>query len=552
MGYFISGGHDGTFQLVRGFDYSEGSRRRFGQWLREKYGTIAHLQGVWGKATPACFEDVAIPPPIDGLDNMEKGPPCLDPGPALDYRDFATAESWGIRDVFGKAVKEAAGKQVLTVAYGENKNFQPMMGLKYLDAGGTMSCYPYRNNGYALDFKTAAAFPLHNKLFFQELDIRSWAGSTHRDEVYQMWIGAGVNLTEWQSITRKLVGNSLADQTGFWYYDMNHYFDAPEIMDEIGKTFRETARLRSLKPSSFRPDVCVVQAGGQANYLGASFSSVNSAYQPMAFEQSGVPYDLHYLSDVLSRPELQQYKVYVFYQTRYLTAADRQAIKQKLQCRNKTLVWMHDDGYLSERGKSVAAQSDLLGIQIQTEETYARLTPLAIPDQPLTRGVKPFLGLTEMFMQIMAQEGSSPFMARAQPFWITDPAATPFATYFEDGRMAGAIKRLNGWTSVYLAAPNSLTGDLLNNLAHQAGAYVSGAAGQSIAMNGDFLSLHGMQTGEYVLNLPKGVRKVTDVSSGEKLPVVKGQCRLQVEAQKTYWLALDSARHILPWFSTRD
>lgn len=547
-GYFISGGHDGQFQVFGSFDYSEGSRVAFVQWLREKYGTIEKLREVWGADAPGSFEAATIPSPLPQGNGCESGPTYLSPGPTLDYRDFAIAQAWALRDAFSAAVKQAAGKPVFTIAYGNcpQYDFSPMMALKSLDASAAMSYYPYRNAGYALGFKPPSGFPLHGKLFFQEIDTRSWAGSMHGEsEVYQMWIGAGLKPAEWQAINRKLAGISLVGQTGFWYYDMNHFFDAPEIMAEIGKTYAECRRLRSRPPSRFRPQVCVVQSGGEDRFLGSDASALNSShfYQLMAFEQSGVPYDLQYLEDILMRPELQKYKVYIFYQTRYLTQAQRQAIREKLQRGGKTLVWMHDDGYLSEQGKSVAAQSELVGMKLQTEEKYARQTPLLL-EGPLTVGCRPFIGLTEMLMQIMVQEGQSSFSARTQPFWIEDSSATPLARYAEDSRVAAAVKKFSGWwnsgwTSVYLAAPNSLTGDLLNAIARQAGAYVCGSAGQSVAMNGQFLSLHGLQSGDYTINLPPGAKRVTDVDTGKPLPVANGQCRLPVVAQKTYWLEFE-------------
>lgn len=473
---------------------------------------------------------------------MEGLPPYLTPGPALDFRDYSVAQAWDLRDVFSAAVKQAAGKPVFTVAYGSPAlyDFSPLLGLKSLDASGAMSYYPYRLPGYAVGFKPFTSFALHGKLFFQELDLRSWSGSMVSDEVYQMWMGGGLTPSQWDAINRKLVGISLANRSGFWYYDMNHYYDAPEIMAEIGKTYDRTQRLSSRPAVQFRPDVCVVESGGAAKYLSSEFSSLNFShfYQLMALELSGVPYDLHYLSDVLSRPELQRYKVYVFYQTRYLTAAERAGIKQKLQREGHTLVFMHDDGCLTEQGTSVAAQCDLVGMQVQTEEKYGRLTPVTV-DHPLTHGVAPSLGLNELLMQIMAQEGQSAVVARTQPFWITDPQATPLARYAEDGRVAAAIKPARGWTSVYLAAPNSLTGDLLNAVARRAGAYVCGPAGQSVAMNGNFLSLHAMRSGEYPLALPPGVKRVTDMDTGKTLPVNGGRCRLQVQAQETYWLQFE-------------
>lgn len=540
VGYYITGGHDGQFQTPY-YDYSPATEELFRQWLQRKYGAIENLRAAWGEA-PASFAEVRVPPPLQKSGNLEAAAPYVTLGPDLDYRDFATEQSWLLRDYFAAVAKQAAGKPVITIAYGNPAiyDFSPLFGLKSLDAAASMSYYPYRNAGYALGYKPCDGFPLHGKLFFQELDTRSWAGSVHPDEVYQQWIGAGLNPDEWRAINRKLAGFSLADDTGFWYYDMNHYFDAPEIMAEIGRTAAVAGRLRTRPPSSFRPDVCVVEISGHDRYLSSPHASQKSSsfYQLMALEQSGVPYDRHYLTDVLSRPALQDYRLYVFYQTRFLTADERAQIKQKLQRGGRTIVWIQDPGYLAEGGKSIEAMSDLIGITARTEEKYARQTPVVDPEGPLAGKVQPVLGLNEMLMTIMTLDGQSSFTTREQPFWIEDPQATVLARYQETGQVAAASKSLPGWTSVYLAAASSLTPDLLNTLARQANAFVCGPPGQSIAMSGRFVSLHGLRTGPYPLRLPPGTKQVLDADTGKPLPVKSGTCTLNVQAQQTIWLEL--------------
>ncbi len=337
----------------------------------------------------------------------------------------------------------------------------------------------------------------------------------------------------------RVTGFSLAAQSGFWYYDMNHFFDAPEIMAEIGATAAVAQRLAQRPPSRFRPDVCVVETSGSDRFSSSAFAAQRSSlfYQLMALEQSGVPYDRHYLSDVLTHPELQGYRLYVFLQSTFLTDDERAQIKRKLQRGGRTIVWVHDVGYLGERGKSAAAMSDLTGITVRTEERYARLTPLLDATGPL-QGVQPVLGLTEMVMTIMVASGQSSFAAREQPFWIEDPQATPLAHYAETGQVAGAMRKLPGWTSVVLAGSHSLTGDLLHALAQQAGAFVAGPPGQSLNLSGNFASLHGLRTGAYPLRVPPGVKRVLDADTRQPLPLRDGVCTLSVRAQETIWLEL--------------
>ncbi len=542
VGVFISGGHDGQFQVFSLNDYSPASRRSFAQYLGGRYATPDRAAHVWHEPL-GSFDAVQVPPE-DPFARAPGATPYLGPSRALDYRGFAEQGAWDLRDAFAQAVKEAAGKSVFTVAYGSPPEFDfgPFLDLKYLDACGSMSYYPYRNPGYAPGLLIPSSFPLHNKLYFQELDLRSWAGSVHADEVYQTWIGAGLTPETWQDIERKLVGLSLARGQGFWYYDMNHFLDAPEIMAEIGRVQRLTRDLRSRPPTRFRPDVCVVRAPGSDRVVSAYFSAVKHAefFQEMALESSGVPYDVHYLPDVLARPELQQYKLYVFLHTRYLTTADRQAIRAKLANRGRLLVWVCDPGYVSETGKSVDQLSELVGMKVETEEKFDRLTPLVSSgDNPLTRNVQPCLGLTDLLLATMNLVGSSGFSVSPQPFWVEDPSAKPLATYVENGKVAAAVKSQADWISVYLAAPASLPGDLLNNLARQAGAYVCGPPGQVLVTNGDFLCLHGMRTERCALTLPPTAHQVRNLATNQPVPVQGKQIVLPVTAQKTYWLRFE-------------
>ena len=105
------------------------------------------------------------------------------------------------------------------------------------------------------------SFALHHKIFFQELDLRSWVGDGY-GEVYSGWIGAGRSPKEWDAINRKLVGISLANDWGYWYYDMNQYFNDPKIHGEMQKSFDATqkyfAKQQSPAHKKWKPDVVLI------------------------------------------------------------------------------------------------------------------------------------------------------------------------------------------------------------------------------------------------------------------------------------------------------
>ncbi len=535
-GVFLSGGHDGQFQaLPQYYDHSEGSRDKWRAWLRETYGSAQELSRAWGVEV-ASFGETPVPPSPPTRRGMETKPPYLPPSAEIDYRRFAEGETWRLRDYLAGVAKREFGRPIFTLAYSAGSD--GIFDTEHLDVAGHMSYYPYRRPGLPTGYEISDAYALHGKMFIQELDLRSWVGSVY-PEVYQGWIGAGLTPDAWRAIHRKLVGLSLAGGHGWWYYDMHHYFRADEIMAEIARVREIAARVQAADGPDWRPDVCVVRKPGMGAYVSAPLSSVTGGetFQTMLLDTAGVPWDAHFLRDVLEREELQRYRVYVFANARYLTGAERAAIRERLQGGGRWLVFLADTGYISADGLSAEALSDLAGMTVRTDDAYARAPAFVDVRHTLTTGVPPFQGMSELLMAMMTQTGQSSFTGRPQRFWVEDTRATPLAHY-EDGRVAMAARDLGEWTSVYLGVPNSLGAEMLANIAGAAGAFVLGGEGHGTHMSGNFISLHARSTGRTTLNLPPGATRAIDLETGESLPVADGQVTLDVSAQETYWLLL--------------
>lgn len=533
VGFFISGGQDLRFDPFF-YDYSTPSERTFREWVLQKYGSIERVAQVW-KQPLTSPEQIKVP--AFDEQRMESEKPYQNPGPLLDYREFKDEGSWSLRDGYARVLKENIGKPVVTLSYNAPIS-QKFLATRYLDSAGDMSYYPYRNPGYALDWLPGNSFKYHNKKFLQEVDLRSYVGSRY-GSVYQTWIGAGDTPEAWDNVHRKMIGASLARGYGWWYYDMGRYFADPFIHQKIGEAYRVAEKLEAMPGSTLRPDVCIVQRDVPDPYLSGRFTAIDFGddYQDMILASSGVPFEKHYLSDILANPQLQDFKVYVFQQNSFITSAQRQQIKEKLLNKNRIVVWMNDTGYISEKGKSVTAMSDLIGMKLKTEEKHARLTTIVSDhSSSLTKDVLPFQGTAEMLMAIFnTNGGASSYAARYQPFWIEDTDVAVLAKYHETGQTAMAVKKFPQWTSVYLAAPQALGPQLLQNIAKQAGAYVAGDAGQALDINGNFASLHGLKSGQYQLHLPPGKTQVVDALSGKVLSQDKTTYSFTVEAQKTYW-----------------
>ena len=570
-GVNIGAGHDGQFWTKAigeyATDYAAGNVRAWHGYLKDKYKDITTLNVAWDTNYDG-FENIPI---ADGTPEHESFKPILKKGGLTDYRQFCEATAFDARECFAKAVKEEAGKPVFVSAYGspmENQHecFIKMAGKKGKanDMIVSMSYYPYRQPGFASGYHPEQSFGFHNTGFLQELDLRYNSAAGWMNEVTEMWCGFQPNITAFRNMHRKLAGISLAQNQGFWYYDMEKQFVDKDVLNEIGAVKKIADKLVTRKGVDFRPEVCLVRFGAESRYYGSSVDNVVGAtvqWEYMMLETSGVPYDVHYLSDIMDEPSLQKYKVYIFHNNTFLSDAEREWITRNLKNNKRTLVWMYDAGYVSEKGYSLDALSALTGMSVKTADGYTRSIAGITGEDKLAVELKGYLkvpefqGMAEALCGIFTTSGpvqtSKPYMAqfgytvvpgtsRYQKFWIESGYDNALANYRDDGKTAMAVKRFPDWTSVYIAAPNALAGEMMNNIAQEAGAYRCGpAAIGELRMSGRFVSYHALKSGKYEFRLPKGASKVMDAETGKILADGVTDFIVDGKAQTTYWYFIE-------------
>jgi hypothetical protein len=444
-------------------DHAEPTQRAFRAWLEKKYGGLSQLNAVW-KTSFTNASQIEVPAQEWHSDITHYAP-----GPLPYFREFKERNPWEVRERLAAALKRAVGRPVVVMAYAA-PYYHAFVECPHLDAVGMQPDYAHRRNGFPIAFNPLCADDLGNKLLFTELDLRSNTGEAWpSSEVFREWTSVPKTAEQWRRIHRKVAGVSLANGYADWYYDMSQYFNDPDVHAEIGAVRKVRARLLQTKRSSFRPDVCVVVSETDRHYLAHDeavipYDEVNFNPQGLALAASGVPFERHYLKDIVARKDLQVFKVYVFLQNVFLSQAERRFIREKLQNRQRTLVWVYNSGLVSESGKSVEAMSDLIGIRLGTDEKPARRTMvfdatrgsgresaptsfeasqsrLMSAATKAERALRPFCGGAEMYFNIF--DWGAPGV---QPFWVDDPSATPLARYAETQQVAAARKKQDGWT----------------------------------------------------------------------------------------------------------
>ena len=572
VGVNIVGGHDWQFwtKVIGEFaaDYSPANRRAWQKWLENQYANIERLNAVWS-AGYADFSEIQIPDPTY---SHETYPVIMTAGLVPDFRQFCEAAAFDLRECFGQALKAEAGKDIFVSAYGmpmENQHacFLEMAGKtgKANDFIASMSYYPYRQPGFASGYHPEQSFGYHNTGFIQELDLRSFASDmAWYDELSLMWCSSQPDINQWRAMHRKLVGISLAQNQSFWYYDMDKQFVDPAVLAEIGAVKRIADELIDRSGVEFRPDVCLVRFGDESRYYGSSVDSAVGAtvqWQYMLLETSGVPYDIHYLADIIAEPSLQRYKIYIFHNHTFLSKTERAWIDKNLKKDQRALVWLYDSGYGTEGNLSGEALSDLVEMSVCAEEGYTRSVAVITGNDRLvggtkgTVGVPPFQGMAEALCAIFTTQGPSslraghqahfgyrvvPGVSRYQRFWVKGGYDSVLARYIEDGKPAMTVKRFVDWTSIYIAAPNALAGEMLNNIAQETGAYCCGPAGMGeLRMSGRFVSYHALVSGEYPFTLPVGATKVLNPETGDVLVEGSRSYTIVARAQETHWLFIE-------------
>lgn len=536
VGFHIGGGHDAQFQYFRP-DYSQPAVESFRDFLRMKYENIGELN----RRTGSCFHDfqeIAIP--SSWIFRQAKTP--FNHGIAADYKAFQRHESWRLKHALADAVRGAAGKRIFVSAYGLPLEYHAGTFVRHtggVDLFVVPSWYPFRQMGYPIGAKPDATFADHGKMWLNEMDLRTWTEPA-KSEIRDMWLGAALDLPYWKSVHRKFAGVALAHHSAWWYYSMYRYFDRPEVMAEIKNAMAAAGRLKSVPGNHFRPEVCVVRSERGDDILSATFSSdantVIFPWQLMQMEMSGVPYDLHDLHDVMNREELQDYKMYVFLHTAELSRVERRKIEQ-LKKAGKMLVFLYNSGWFDEVGGESGNITDLTSFPVSSEPHYGRASAL-LQKHPLTTGLNPLISGGDLLLSMLAVRGMSPHYQAYQVFRIKEAKPDEILARYTDGSIAAAIRG----NVVYSAAPFSLSAGLFHRLAERSGAFCVAAPGQSIHMNGSFISLHGTTPGDCILNLPSGVNQVTDLFSGENFQIKNGKFTLKVKNGESYWLMMSNSR----------
>ena len=402
--------------------------------------------------------------------------------------------------------------------------------------------YERRHPGLSLSPKLPqASFNLHGKMFWYEFDIRtygaleSWASSV----VSTKGLGQQDDIVAWRSAYRKLAGLMMSLRSGFWFYDMGGgWYSPPEIAADIGESVRTMETFALRKPSSWRPEVALVIDEANAAVFGDNADRSLPLRYGLAtrngdrFAASGVPYESYLAEDVLDNPSrLKHAKMVVFSLFRRFDAR-RLSFVRSLEKEGKTLLFLAESG---------VAGGDVEATGFKTVFDKSNRPHHVVPADGVQDDCSSTLCAD--YMRIFC-DTKDPYGRRIGPRATVaeEPGVNVVARYSDDGAPAVAYRDDGGCRRIYVAEYYGCGPELFNRFARESGAYVPHAGtGIQVDMNGDFISVHALKSGQFDFVLPFSA-SVVNLKSGREESQWDGKLRLELTAGETCWFRLDSPR----------
>lgn len=507
-------------------DYSEPAQRAWRQWLAERYKDDTALQTAWHQPN-VTRENAPLPTPEQRHSAAWGG--LRDPASERNVIDFyqflaqLTAESICY---FARTIKEACGGRSLVGTYygyltqhGPRQQDSSHLALARVlsspDLDFLMSppLYTGRELGGTTGFMSATESVLrHGKLWLSEADYRTYLSDP--DSGY----GRTAHPADSRAVLRREFGHVLTHRSGVSWYDMaDGWLAGLDLRQELAQ-MRKILQDSLLEREPFHGDVAVFVDEESFTYLRPRHE-INTllSLQPIAaMPRVGVAWDFYLLSDL---PDLTfpPYKLYLFLNAFKVTDAQRHAIHARLRRDGATAVWIYAAGFYGETACGPAGMARLTGLSVAQRQEERALW-IEKGDHPLVAALPE---------ETLA--GSA--VAISPAFVVEDPQAEVLGRLQGSAEVGLARKAMDGWTSIYCAAP-LLTPALLRQLVRAAGGHVYLDTGDALSVDRRFLCIHAATDGDKSLYLPS-LAMVRDAMSGAILSAGTTTVRLSMKRGET-------------------
>ena len=525
-------------------DFSKPQVHAFRAWLRQRYeNDETRLREAW-HAPNAGFETAAVP---RDRTRARKGSPIYDPATDRHQVDYMTFHSEVVADTIllfcseAKAELRDMQRQKLCAVF---------YGYYFCDIGYRIG---FHNSGHHAFDKVLASddvevicgpftyqerFPgglchsqpvegsiqLRGKLLYSEEDTRTHLAKPTAG------FGRCNTPAETKGVLRRNFAWTATRGTTQWWMDLTGegWFSDPDILADLADMVRiDQATLETQRGSAAEVALIVSEESTRYERFDDALTDSWIARQLSELSAMGTPFDTFHASDLAAlfgSDKGNAYRLVIFVNCPHVTPDQREAIRDHVAKDERTLLWVHAAGLLTDEEISPAAMAELTGIRVAISDMHWPLQVVAhLTGERVAYGTDQFLG-----PWLYADDPDVTVHGRVRG-WTVKPE------YWAPGLVA---KDMDGWQSVWSAAPN-VPAVLLQALARQAGVHLYTATGHMVCAGSGLLALHAGHPGCHTVRLARPAT-VTDAVTGDVVSEAATEFSVSMERGDTALWRLDA------------
>ena len=483
------------------------AKKRFRQFLKDKYKTEKALQEAWGnrKVTFDNAEYKEMSKESEGL--LLLSPKDRQAEDSLRWVYKSNADSLLF---FCKCIKEATHGRAITGAragnfyvggwvkptlMGNGTDFQTLMESPYIDYLENWEPYPGRWTGYnggGDPVNPVYAMAGYGKMHMLQNDVRTHTGPDR---------GYGACKDEEEALVKqkRVFVNSLTNGQQEYLWQMDYRFNTPLLMDFWHKA--EDIYLKSFKRDRERDaELCYVLDPNYCYYLGLEeeFNEPTRGfplgdYPRFLFGRAGVPYETIFIDQL---DKYDKYKVYVFFLTFNFDKNTINKIEKEIIAKGKSAIFLWGSGFyegmdLFEKNFGMKIDADRKEGKWSSVPTSSFAEEMNIPsdyEMGTLRFSEPNLPNVNIY-------------SWAPMFSVDSSTATPLALYKDSGKVSVAYKKV-GDSYIYYCGTAYPAPPLVRYALKNASAHIYTDTEDWLYMNNSFIGFYTTEFADKIqLNL---------------------------------------------------
>lgn len=508
-------------------DFSAAMVRYLRSWLRTKYRTDEALREAWGD-DEVTLDAARVPERQERLRTDWFTFRSPKRAQVADYYQAFAERVEQIVIAICEAVKRATGGECIAGSHLGAFLDNGFHGYIYhqacinmvrraldhpaVDTFTSPASYENRDpGGDANSMMATGSVGLHGKLIFQDQDTRTCILPQGYRESFTLGRIAA-DMRESVDVLKRDFSHMLIRGYGLWWHAMvSGMYDHPDITSCVSR-LSDIGRKSLRFPRGIAEGIAMIVDEESVFHQ----ECANRLFYPVLYYQrqyywgrSGVAWNVLLHND-LDRPDVPDHRLYYFLNTFYLEDEEVEAIERKVKRSGAVVIWTYAPGIQSRAGLSLERVERLTGFRLKAldvqalprinltdfDHPFVRYRPPASGDQYVHGGLQPnFFGTGPM--------GSDDRERALGPIiYVDDPDATVLGELDCLGEPGFCVKEMDGWTSVFSAAP-MLNQYVLRNIARSAGLHVYSDGNDVVLPGKSFLMVHAATAGEKTIRLPR-------------------------------------------------